>query len=138
MKTGIFIRKMVTILGVTLSFGLTAQDGPSINRYDYKNAIGLRVGETSGFTYKHMFNNGNAFEGIISAWPYTIGLTGLYEKHLQTGAPGLLWYFGVGGHANFGGPTERAYYYRGDRRYTYVYRSGGYAVGADGIIGLEY
>lgn len=132
---------MVILLSILFSLSLTAQEEPkpSIGKSDYKNAIGIRIGETSGFTYKHFFNNGNAFEGIVSAWPYTVGLTGLYEKHLQAGAPGLLWYYGAGGHINLGGPTSRVYYgYNGDRRYTYVYRTGGFGLGVDGIIGIEY
>lgn len=141
MKTESNIRKMVILLSTVFSLSLTAQEAPkpSINSYDYKNAIGIRVGETSGFTYKHMFSKGNAFEGIVSAYPYVLGFTALYEKHLQTGAPGLMWYFGAGGHGNIGGPSTRVYYgYNGDRRYTYIYRTGAFAAGVDGIIGVEY
>lgn len=139
MKTERKIPGIIILLSLLFSLRLTAQTSePSINRYDYKNAIGVRIGETSGFTYKHHFNNGNAFEGIISAWPYAVGLTGLYEKHIQTGAPGLLFYVGGGGHVNFGGPEKRYYRYYGDTRYAYSYRSGGFAAGLDGIIGLEY
>ena len=107
---------------------------------DYRNAIGLRFGETSGFTYKHRFNGGHAFEGILSAYPYTLGLTALYEKHFATKAQGLYWYVGGGGHVNFGGPATRVYYYNSSdgHYYRYTYRSGAYAIGADMIGGVEY
>lgn len=140
MKTVTHIRKMVVLVSVLFSLALKAQETiqPSLGT-DYKNAIGLRIGETSGFTYKHFFNNGNAFEGIVSAFPHIVGLTGLYEKHFKTGAPGLVWYVGGGGHFNVGGPTTRVYYgYNGDVRYRYVYRSGAFAVGIDAIGGMEY
>jgi len=139
MKTSGNISKMVVMLITVFSLSATAQQEvkPSLGS-DYKNAVGLRFGETSGFTYKHMFNNGNAFEGILSAFPYTLGVTGLYEKHFNTGVQGLRWYVGGGGHMNIGGPVSRTYYYYGDGRYRYVYRSGGFAFGVDAIGGAEY
>lgn len=140
MKTNTNIKKMVVLLSTIFSLTATAQEAvkPSLGS-DYKNAIGIRVGETSGFTYKHMFHQGHAFEGIISAFPYTVGATALYEKHFNTGLEGLRWYVGGGGHMNIGGPTTRVYYgYNGDVRYRYVYRSGAFAFGADAIGGVEY
>lgn len=142
MKTTAKLKTITTLLALFLSVGLKAQDGNrGIGSYDYKNAIGFRFGGTSGLTIKHQFGGGNAFEGIISAWPYQLGLTGLYEKHLPSGARGLNFYFGAGGHLNFGGPSRVVYYrYYDDRgvRYAYAYRNGGYAFGIDGIGGLEY
>ncbi len=141
MKTGSNILKMTILLVMVVKLRLVAQETlkPSIGNYDYKNAIGIRVGATSGFTYKHFFTKGNAFEGIVSVWPYSLGLTALYEKHLETTKPGLRWYVGAGGHANVGGTTTRVYYsYYGDRRYAYASRTGVYSAGVDAIIGLEY
>lgn len=141
MKTTSKIRKMLILVSIGFGLCLAAQEKvkPSINSYDYKNAIGVRIGETSGLTFKYFFDKGHAFEAIVSAYPYTIGLTALYEKHMQTNISGLLWYYGAGGHVNVGGPTSRVFYrYYGDRRYAYVYRYGGYALGIDGILGLEY
>jgi hypothetical protein len=106
--------------------------------YEYSNTIGVRLGETSGISYKHIFDKGNAFEGIISFWPYTVGATGLYEKHLQTLVPGLRWYFGGGGHFNIGGYRRTYYRYHGDYNTAYTYHSNAFAAGVDGIIGVEY
>lgn len=120
-----------------LAGSLATAQNSSFNQSDYKNAVGLRAGETSGITYKHFFNQGNAFEGIFSVWPYTFGITGLYEKHLSTKNTGLNWYYGAGGHLNMGTARYRAYYiYKGD--YVYVRRSSPIALGIDGILGLEY
>jgi hypothetical protein len=145
MKTVNNIRTMALALFAAISFQVAAQEKStthhniSMDSYNYNNAIGLRIGETSGLDFKHMFPNGNAFEGILSTYPYAIGVTGLVEKNMETGANGLKWYFGGGGHMNAGGPEVRYYHrYYGDTRYTYVTRSGGFAAGVDGIIGIEY
>src|SRR5438105_2680843 len=63
---------------------------------NYRNAIGIRMGGSSGLTIKHKFLSGNAFEGIVGFWPNALGLTGLYEMYVPTGATGLNWYFGGG------------------------------------------
>lgn len=137
---------MAILLATMFSINLAAQENTgtpgnkSFTGYDYKNAVGIRMGVTSGLTYKHKFNNGTAFEGIVNAWPYTLGLTGLFEKYKSTDVQGLNCYFGAGAHVNVGGPYRRVYYdrYYDGRRYTYMYVSDGRAVGIDGILGLEY
>lgn len=111
--------------------GVTNLEGTS-------GAIGLRAGETSGLTLKHFFANTNAIEGIISVWPYTLGVTGLYEFNKPTKAVGLNFYYGLGGHVNIGTARYRAYYLYRDRDYVYVRRSNEVALGVDFIGGLEY
>ena len=140
MKTTLNFRNMITMLSIVFSLSVSAQNKYQPNTSnDYRNAVGIRAGVTSGLTYKHKFNRGNAFEAIVSAWPYDIGFTALYEKHMPLGAPGLNLYMGAGGHANVGDPYTVAYYrYDGNRRYLDVYRTGGYGIGVDGIIGVEY
>jgi hypothetical protein len=102
---------------------------------DYKNAIGIRAGGTSGITYKHFFNSYDAFEGIFGLWPNAFGITGLYERHAPTGAPGLKFYYGGGGHIT--GETDH-YYYRYRDDYVYRYGRNGLGIGIDGILGIEY
>lgn len=108
----------------------------AINTNTYRTAIGLRAGGTSGLTIKHFFGENNAaVEGIIGVWPNALSLTALYEKHVSTGAEGLNWYYGGGGHVVFesGRYYNRDYYY-----YRNSYRNGGVGLGVDGIIGIEY
>src|SRR4051812_28428791 len=140
MKRAIIFRTILMLLIIITATAVNAQtDARTKNpSYDFRNAIGLRAGETSGITYKHKFQTGNAVEGILSLWPYTLGVTGLYEKYIATEAQGLNFYFGGGGHVNIG-PMYRTYYLynRGDR-YVYTQRTGGAAVGIDGVVGLEY
>lgn len=142
MKTTINFKKMLMVLMIAVGSEAKSQADvqPKINTYDFKNAIGLRAGETSGLTFKHKFNNGNAFEGIVSFWPYTVGVTGLYEKNMPTGIAGLNWYFGGGGHVNAGSMYRRYYLYNNarDKNVYYVERRDVVAVGVDGILGVEY
>ena len=107
---------------------------------DYRTAIGIRAGGTSGLTVKHFFGTSSAIEGILGLWPNAFGLTGLYEKHVGiSGAPGLKFYYGGGAHIT--AETNR-YYYRYDHRhrhdYEYRYGHNGFGIGIDGIVGIEY
>lgn len=107
--------------------------------HDYKNAIGIRMGSTSGITYKHFMGTGNAMELILGLWRNAVGLTALYEVHTGTGLPGVKFYYGAGAH--FTAETGRYYYHlHNDRQNVYVHRYGykGYGAGIDGIAGLEY
>jgi hypothetical protein len=108
-------------------------------KHDYKNAIGIRAGSTSGLTFKHFMNPDNAFELILGIWPNALGLTGLYEKHAGTGIAGLKFYYGGGAH--FTAETGR-YYFRNqrtrDRIYVYRYGNNGLGLGIDGVAGLDY
>ncbi len=130
MKTLNQIKNTVAAFVLTISINATAQQTPkAINgSNDYKNAIGLRFGETSGITFKHMFGNATAFEGIVSIWPYNLGLTGLFEKNSGTGVNNLNFYYGAGAHINFGNSRYRVYYWDRDREYTYVYSTSSVAL----------
>lgn len=99
---------------------------------DYKAAIGLRAGETSGLTFKFRTSNVARVELIAGIWSDWLSFTGLYERHTDAfKVDGMKWYYGAGGHAAF----ETGDYYNGGRSYT---RGSDYALGVDGIVGLEY
>ena len=143
MKTLKYKLTKFLLIAAFTAFGYTEVNaqGPAINTENYHTAIGLRAGGTSGLTIKHFMGNGNAIEGIVGAWPNAFSVTGLYEWHVaQAGAPGLKWYYGVGGHAAF--YSDRYYYYRegpNGRPYRYYrYVGNGTGLGVDGILGLEY
>lgn len=107
-------------------------EGLSFNTPNYKTALGLRVGGTSGLTFKHFFGGSTAFEGIVGVWPNALGFTGLIEKHVPAfDVDGLNWYYGGGGHIVAG--TERVYYE--GRRYD---RGDELGLGVDGMLGIEY
>jgi hypothetical protein len=133
----------VTVMMVFFAAGSFAQKdtrlpGSFDPGYTYTNALGLRAGMTSGITYKHFFGqSGNAMEAILGIWPDALGITGLYEHHTMTDVDGLNWYYGGGAHATMGN-SRNFYAYDNGRKFLYRYSEANYAVGVDGIIGIEY
>jgi hypothetical protein len=105
----------------------------------FKNALGLRVGGTSGLSYKHWFSRYQAAEVIAGRTHYAYGITGLYERFVPTTATGLSVFFGGGAHF---GKAFAGRYLMGENGRVLDYSGGaGYSdpfVGVDGIIGLEY
>lgn len=99
---------------------------------DYKYALGLRAGGPSGITFKFRNANDNSIEFIAGFWADFISLTALFEKNTPAfDVDGMIWYYGGGGHVSFFTNEvidDRWYYRRGD----------GFALGIDGIVGLEY
>jgi hypothetical protein len=98
----------------------------------YKAAIGLRAGETSGLTFKIHTKPGSGLEFIAGVWSDWFSITGLYEKNAPAfNVNGMEWYYGGGGHVAF---VADKYYHEG-----HPYSRGeAYALGLDGIVGLEY
>jgi hypothetical protein len=131
---------LYTTRGMAQSKNKTGTEGNSVEKkYDYKNALGIRAGGTSGITYKHFLNTGNAVEGILGIWQNAIGITGLYEKHQGLGLEGLKFYYGAGAH--FTAETGSYYYTthrNAEKPYRYRYGRDGFGVGIDGIVGLDY
>lgn len=120
------MKKIITSLVLIVACSATAQ---------YNTAIGLRGGETSGLTIKHFTGNSLAIEGIVGLWSHGFTATLLVEKHQELGS-GFNLYYGGGGHLVTG--TDRYYgWYRRGHRY-YYYDGNTFALGIDGVIGLEY
>lgn len=118
-----------------LAFGSEAQD-LAINSPNYRTAIGLRAGETSGLTIKQFIGSNAALEGIIGTWYHGFSATLLYERHTQAfNVSGMNWYYGGGAHAAV--QSDRRFYGRYGYRYDY-YREGSFGLGIDGVLGLEY
>jgi len=121
--------KKILVLFVFCSIGMITK------AQDYRNAIGIRGGFSSGITFKHLKSNNRGFEGILSWHPSGFTITGLYEVHKAAafGTPRLNWYYGGGAHIGFYNDRPRYYrYYPDYPNRTFV------AMGADGIIGIEY
>lgn len=125
---------------LAITVGVNAQNtGAKAGSADYSNGIGVRAGFTSGITFKHFFNTGNAGEFIVGFWHNAVGLTALYEHHMPVGPKGLKFYYGGGAHITAG--ANRPFYRRHGRwddPNGWRYGRNGFAVGIDGIAGLEY
>ena len=119
---------------------VSGQNAPSLTSSpEYRNAIGIRAGKTSGITFKHFFNTGNSGEAILGLWSNAVGLTLLYQKNMSLGLPGLKFYYGAGGHATV--ETGHNYYRKHDNKdqnYVARYGENGLAAGIDGVAGLDY
>ena len=88
----------------------------------YKTALGIKVWDGAGISFKNFVSGNNAVEVIGYFWKRGSRLTGLYEIHGNiAGARGLKWYVGPGAHLSF---YDRKY---GDR----------VAAGIDGVLGLD-
>ncbi|HNP18263.1 MAG TPA: hypothetical protein PKL31_07520 [Fulvivirga sp.] len=96
----------------------------------YKTALGVRVGNSNGFTIKHFIGGQNALEGIISSRWRGVNLTGLYEHQFPMGnITNFYWFVGGGGHIGT---------WDGDKNPWFEDNNTHTVVGVDGIIGLEY
>lgn len=136
MKNSIILFALISI-GISTSYAQRA-GGLAIDTPTYKTGLGLRAGETSGFTIKHFFTPHDALEGIVGIWHHGFSLTALYERHQGAfGVSGLNWYFGGGAHMSLAAPSRLYAYRKGNKRYTY-YVNGSFGTGIDGIFGMEY
>lgn len=111
--------------------------GGRLDAQSYTNAVGVRIGESSGLTLKS-FTRSGALEFIISVWPNDLALFALYERYHPLGDNGVSFYYGGGAHLAFN--TWHRHYYRSDdyyNRWWYQDRNG-FGIGLDAIAGLEY
>ena len=107
---------------VAALFSLTEASAQSMGR-TYKTALGVKVWDGAGVSFKTFVDANNALEVIAYGWKHGTRITGLYEIHGDlAGAPGLRWYIGPGAHLAF---------------YKYKYGNNA-AFGVDGVLGLDY
>jgi len=96
---------------------------------DYRTALGVKF-YPGAITIKHFTQPDRALEGIASFYNYGFRFTGLYEIHGDIdGAPGLKWYVGPGAHIGA---------FNDDWDHKYPERNGGFQIGIDGVLGLDY
>ncbi len=95
----------------------------STNSSSYTTALGVKVWDGGGISFKHFLSEQNALELIGYFWNRGTRITGLYEIHGPiNNAPGLRWYIGPGAHIGF---------------YNTKHGDGAFA-GIDGVLGLDY
>jgi hypothetical protein len=102
----------------------------AVNAQDYKTGLGIRAGNSLGFTIKHFQSSKAALEGLFTTRWEGFDLTGLYEVHGRAfDVDGLKWYYGGGLHIGFYDGNNADW---GEPGMTYT------VVGLDGILGIEY
>lgn len=115
---------LASVFAVIAVAGANAQSMGS----SYRTALGVKVWDGAGLSFKHFVNSRDALEFIGYFWKRGTRITGLYEIHGNiTGARGLKWYIGPGAHIGF--------YNDGDRRKPDNTET---VAGIDGVLGLDY
>jgi hypothetical protein len=117
------MRKITILLVAVLTVQLAAAQSKSTNSSTYRTALGVKVWDGGGISFKHFVSGNNALELIGYFWNRGTRITGLYEIHGPiSGATGLQWYIGPGAHIGF-----------------YNSKNGdGVFAGIDGVLGLDY
>ena len=117
------MRKAIFLVITVLSFTFLNAQSKSANSSTYKTALGVKVWDGGGISFKQFVNGNNALELIGYFWNRGTRITGLYEIHGQfSNATGLQWYIGPGAHIGF---------------YNTKNGDGAFA-GIDGVLGLDY
>jgi hypothetical protein len=110
---------LISCIALTFAFAGNAQS----MGHTYTNALGVKVLDGGGITFKHFMQDDKAIEGIMYFWDRGTRITGLYEIYGNIeGAAGLKWYIGPGAHIGF---------------YNTDYGGGSFG-GIDGVLGLDY
>ncbi len=126
------MKKMKWLGGVVLGIILTC-----VTNYasaQYTTALGVRLGGTSGITFKHLFTKDKAVELILGTFSNGYSLTGLLEKQNSLNAEGFYFYYGGGVHiATYDGSS-----YEHFGRDVQTNETKGMAFGVNGVLGLEY
>lgn len=123
---------IISAIILIISLSVTAQS-KSAKGSSYRTALGVKVWDGGGITFKHFLSGNNAGELIGYFWGHGFRLTGLYEIHGNiSGASGLKWYIGPGAHIGFYDIHHR-HYHNG------IWHDHGHTtIGVDGVIGLDY
>lgn len=109
----------------------------SINIYSqtYQHAIGVRVGDSPGISYKFIPNRYTGIETILHYQNYIQGvlITVLYEKHAEAfHISNLNWFYGAGAHIEISDGNSEYWRDRDPGKKSVM------TIGVDGIVGLEY
>jgi len=111
----------------------------NLNGYgqQFTNALGIRLGGTTGITYKHFYNPTHAVEGIVGTFGNGFSITGLIEKYQPVyNATGLNVYYGGGMHLAFYDGRGSYYSYIGHE--VEYHNRNDFGMAINGVIGLEY
>jgi len=109
---------------------------------DYERAAGVRLGVTSGVTYKKFVTETEAVEMIVSGRRNGTQFTALYEFHRPMEVAfneNFFFYYGIGAHVGFEEFDDLKKVLISEDPVDFVYEEKGYfAMGVDVIGGVEY
>lgn len=108
----------------------------------YDRSAGIRLGGSSGLTFKKFVVNEQALEVIVSNRKEGIQLTGLYMMHQPMHVSfneNFYFYYGVGGHIGVEKHGDISKIYANNDPTIFTYENISYlTLGIDGMIGVEY
>jgi hypothetical protein len=94
--------KKILFIAFVLGFTCLSKVNAQSMGTTYKTALGVKVWDGAGISFKNFVNSTNALELIGYFWKKGTRITGLYEIHAPiAGARGLKWYIGPGAHIGF-------------------------------------
>jgi hypothetical protein len=110
---------------------------------DYDRAAGVRLGSTSGLTYKKFIVEREAIEMIVSGRNDGTQFTALYEFHKPMEVAfedeNFHFYYGIGGHIGFERFDNLSKVLVNEDPLEFVFEDKSYfAMGLDAIVGVEY
>lgn len=117
------MKKIPALLIALLIVSVSYAQSKTVNSSSYRTALGVKVWDGGGISFKQFVNGNNAVELIGYFWNRGTRITGLYEIHGPiAGTTGLQWYIGPGAHIGI-----------------YNTKNGdGSFIGLDGVLGLDY
>ncbi|MCP4460055.1 MAG: hypothetical protein GY816_18830 [Cytophagales bacterium] len=110
---------------------------------DYERAAGVRLGHSSGITYKKYVVKTEAVEMILSGRNEGTQFTALYEFHkpmeVSFEDESFFFYYGIGGHIGFERFDDLNKVLISNTPLEFVFEDKSYlAIGLDAIVGVEY
>jgi len=110
---------------------------------EYERAAGVRLGHTSGLTYKRYVVETEAVEMILSGRNEGMQFTAIYEFHepMEVGfeESNFYFYYGIGAHVGFEKYDDLSKVLISETPLEFVFEDKSYfAVGLDAMVGVEY
>lgn len=130
---------LLTLLAFTCLIG-----NQSLNAQSYEHSAGVRLGNTSGLTYKKFLLEEQAIEVLLSGRNEGIQVSVLYVTHKPlefSFNQNFFVYYGVGGHIGLErfNNLNKSIIPDGNGLNSFVFDDRNYfAMGVDGIVGIEY
>lgn len=134
--------KQMFLVKAACLFLLLAFSSEHVRAQQYDRSAGVRLGGSSGLTFKKFIVNEQAFEAIVSNRKKGIQLTLMYLMHQPMRVSfneNFYFYYGVGGHigSEKHGGIDKVLSNTDPTAFDYVHKSY-LTMGFDGMIGIEY
>ena len=112
-----------------------------VQSQEYKNAIGARLGMSSGFTYQRQVDDFRGYKGMLSFRDGGLQLTALLESYRPLYlkfTDKMYYYTGMGAHIGYTTHQPQRGFLTNPFRFSYKYGKFAPVIGLDAIIGVEF